>query len=229
MKIFNYGLSIESGKYKYKDAYLDILAKKFSPQTLTPYSVEFLNADAERCDAVVFQAEKKLDLIVGDLEKIEARLLRAETLLEKETLKQAQKLLESESLLCDADFSQEAATFLKPLQLLTHKPSIGFEVLGSIEELIKAVLAKAKIIIFFTVVKKELRAWGLEQGLSVLEAAGKIHSDLKRGFIKAEIIHAKDVNNFFNIAEARARGLIEVVDKDYVVQPNDIIEIKFNV
>ena len=69
----------------------------------------------------------------------------------------------------------------------------------------------------------------MKKGEIVLEAAGKIHSDLKRGFIKAEVVNCKDLDNFFNMAEAKAKGLVKLVDRDYVMRENDIIEIRFNV
>jgi len=62
-----------------------------------------------------------------------------------------------------------------------------------------------------------------------LEAAGKIHSDLKRGFIKAEVVNCRDLDNFFNWAEAKSKGFVKIVGKDYIMQENDIIEIRFNV
>ena len=64
---------------------------------------------------------------------------------------------------------------------------------------------------------------------NALEAAGKIHSDLKRGFIKAEVTNCRDLDSFFNMAEARSRGFVKIVGKDYIVQKGDIIEIRFNV
>ena len=95
--------------------------------------------------------------------------------------------------------------------------------------MIKKLIDKSGIVLFFTVSKKEVHVWSVNKGENVLEAAGKIHSDLKRGFIKAEVTNACDLDSFFNMAEARSRGFVKVVDKDYIVREADVIEIRFNV
>jgi len=229
MKIFNFGLDIEPGKHKYKGEYFDKLVEKFSPQKSVPYSVEFISEEVEEADAVVFDNNKKLDFILIDLEKIEKRLLRCEDENEKVLLGKAQKVLEQEKLLCDSEFGDKEKEAFSLLQLVTAKPSVAKTSVENIEEVIKGVIDKAGIILFFTIAKKEVRAWSLPKGEVVLEAAGKIHSDLKRGFIKADIVNCKDLDSFFNMAEARSRGFVKTVDRDYVVQANDIIEIRFNV
>jgi hypothetical protein len=229
MKIFNLGLSIDCGKYKYKDPCFEALVKKFSPKKATPYTVEFIDTDIEKSDAIVYHPDKKIDLIVIDLEKIENRFGRSPEQKEQDTLSAAKDILEAEGLLCDSAFSPEQDAIIRQLQLVTRKPCLDLDDAGDLNGLIARVLDKAGIILFFTIAKGELRAWSLKKGLSVLEAAGKIHSDLKRGFIKAEVVKAANIENFFNMAEAKARGFVEVVDKDYIVQPNDVIEIRFNV
>ncbi|MCK5288425.1 MAG: DUF933 domain-containing protein, partial [Candidatus Omnitrophica bacterium] len=196
MKIFNLGLKIEPGKYKYKCDNFDKLVLKFAPQKITPYSVEFIETDLEKCDAIVFDIEKKLDLIVIDLDKIEKRILKTEDEKEKQILNKALGKLEEESLLCDLDFTEEESMILKTLQLVTYKPSIEKSNVEDINCLIKEVLKKAEIILFFTAGKKEVHAWSLEKGSSILEAAGKIHSDLKRGFIRADVVNCSELDNF---------------------------------
>jgi len=228
VKIFNLGLDIEPGKYKHKDSCFDKLVEKFSPQKATAYTVEFFNEGIEKADAVVFSKEKKLDLVLIDLDKIEKRILKADEG-EKKILLKAQKILEEEKLLCDAELTDQERSVIRDLQPATLKPAVERDRVDDIFTLVKELFAKAGVILFFTVGKKEVRVWSLEEGASVLEAAGKIHSDLKRGFIKADVISCKDIDNFFNMAEARSRGFVEVVDKDYIVKSGDIIEIRFNV
>ena len=231
MKIFNLGLDIEPGKHNYKSEEFKKLVEKFSSQKVSPYSVEFIDTEAEAADAIVFNINKRIDLILIDLEKIEKRLLKSEDEKEKELLAGVQKALEEEKLLCDIEFSAEEAEILKGLQLITYKPCLGVvsPKIDKPDELIKKVIAQAGMLLFFTTGKKEIRAWSLKKGESVLEAAGKIHSDLKRGFIKADITKICDLDSFFNMAEARAKGFVKIVDRDYIVQENDIIEIRFNV
>jgi ribosome-binding ATPase YchF (GTP1/OBG family) len=188
-----------------------------------------MDTDLEKADAVVFKEANKLDFILGDLEKIEKRLFRAEAESERLLLGRCQQMLEKEEFLCDASFSKEEEVAIGVLQLATFKPCLGKVDIGDMNTLIGEIINKAGKILFFTAAKKELRAWDIKRGESVLEAAGRIHSDLKRGFIKAEIIPCGELDNFFNLAQARARGLIKTVDKDYIVQDNDLIEIKFNI
>ncbi len=132
-------------------------------------------------------------------------------------------------LLCDLEFTEEEAIVLKPLQLVTYKPSIGKNNVEDINNLIREVLKKTEIILFFTAGKKEVHAWSLDKGLNVLEAAGKIHSDLKRGFIRAEVVNCRDLDNFFNLAEAKAKGFVKTYARDYITEENDILDIKFSV
>lgn len=229
MKIFNFGLDIEPGKCKYMNVCFSELVKKFSPQKATPYMVEFIDSEAEKADVVVFNTAQKLDLVLTDLERIEKRLERSQDEQEINLLKKCQKILEEEKLLCDFEFSKEENDILRVLQLLSYKPSIGKEQIPDKNELIKEAIFKADILLFFTAGKKEVRAWSVKRGENILEAAGKIHSDLKRGFIKAEVVNGRDLGNFFNMAEAKSRGFVKVVDRDYIVEENDIIEIRFNV
>lgn len=229
MKIFNLGLNIEPGKYKHKTGCFNKLVEKFSPKISVAYAVEFIEDDPSKADAIIFDSAKKLDLVFIDLEKIEKRILRSEDEKEKELLLRAQETLEGETLLCDAQILPKDIETLKLLQLVTIKPSVGIEDLGKIDELIEAVIEKCGVILFFTAGKKEVHTWSVEKGENILEAAGKIHSDLKRGFIKGEVVNAKELDNFFNMAEARSKGFVKVVDRDYIMQTNDIIEVRFSV
>lgn len=85
------------------------------------------------------------------------------------------------------------------------------------------------LISFLTAGPDECRAWTVEAGATAPEAAGKIHSDLKRGFIRAEVIRFTDLIAAGSEAEARKRGLLRTEGKQYVVQDGDILNILFNV
>jgi len=86
-----------------------------------------------------------------------------------------------------------------------------------------------KNITFFTVGPKEARAWPLRRGSSAVEAAGKIHSDIARGFIRAEVISTPDMLSAKTHAEAQKRGVMRVEGRDYVVADGDVINVRFNV
>jgi len=82
---------------------------------------------------------------------------------------------------------------------------------------------------FFTVGKDEVRAWTVPQGATALEAAGAIHSDLQKGFIRAEVVSCADLLALGGLAEARARGKLRLEGRDYIVQDGDILHVRFNV
>ncbi len=82
---------------------------------------------------------------------------------------------------------------------------------------------------FFTVGADEVRAWTVRRGATALEAAGVIHSDLQRGFVRAEVISYEDLIALGSLAEARARGKLRLEGKDYIVQDGDILHIRFHI
>ncbi len=92
---------------------------------------------------------------------------------------------------------------------------VGFETLG--------------LQTFLTAGPKEARAWTIRKGATAPEAAGVIHSDFQRGFIKAEVVSYDDLIEAGSMAEARARGKVRMEGKDYVMQDGDVVEFRFNV
>ncbi|MDP2922311.1 MAG: DUF933 domain-containing protein [Candidatus Omnitrophota bacterium] len=229
MKVANFGLDIGPGKRKYTCECFDKLVKKFTPKKETPYAVEFIGQEYIKADVIVFDSNKKLDFVFLDLEKIENRLLRTDDAKEKEFLARLQGILEKETLLCDCEFSEIELVLLKNLTPVTYKPCVGKPDASDMNSLIEELLHKSGMILFFTVCEKEVRAWELKKGSNIVEAAGKIHTDLARGFIKADIVSCKDLDKFYNMAEARAKGFVKTVDRDYIMEEGNIIEIKFSV
>ena len=82
---------------------------------------------------------------------------------------------------------------------------------------------------FFTVGEDEVRAWTIPQGATAVEAAGAIHTDLARGFIRAEVVSYEELVAAGSLAEARRRGRLRLEGKDYVVRDGDVMSILFNV
>jgi len=82
---------------------------------------------------------------------------------------------------------------------------------------------------FLTAGEKESRAWTIRRGATAPEAAGAIHTDFQRGFIKAEIVSYDDLVSAGTIAEARSRGRVRMEGKDYVMADGDVVEFRFNV
>lgn len=85
------------------------------------------------------------------------------------------------------------------------------------------------LISFFTVVSGEVRAWSIRRGTTALKAAGKIHSDMERGFIRAEVMGYQDLMKCGGLAEARRQGLLRAEGKGYEVKDGDVITFLFNI
>lgn len=82
---------------------------------------------------------------------------------------------------------------------------------------------------FLTAGEPEVRAWTIKKGTKAPQAAGKIHSDIERGFIKAEVVSFDDLINAGNMVQAKEKGLVRQEGKEYVMQDGDIVLFKFNV
>ncbi len=82
---------------------------------------------------------------------------------------------------------------------------------------------------FLTAGPKESRAWTIHRGDTAPQAAGVIHTDFQRGFIKAEVVSFDDLMAAGSMAEAKARGRVRIEGKDYVMADGDVVEFRFNV
>jgi len=105
---------------------------------------------------------------------------------------------------------------------------LGLEESG-LDKLIKASYRLLGLISFLTAGPKETRAWTITAGTKAPQAAGKIHSDFERGFIRAEIVNYDDLVKCGSYNAAREKGLVRLEGKDYIVQDGDVILFRFNV
>ncbi len=229
MKVCTIGLDLPEGKVKYHDDKFVELVKKCEPAKVTPFYVEFIQDDFGAADAFVVAAAKVLDLLILDLEKLENRRDRTEDDGEKALLTKCLAKLEAEIPLCDGDYTPEELARLKALAPLSLKPTLVLDNPVAVNEIITQVLAKAGVVFFYTVGKKEVHAWPVPFHADIVTCAGKIHTDLARGFIKADIVKYEDFLNVFNMQEARAKKLVHLVDREYHIEAGDIVEIRFNV
>lgn len=99
----------------------------------------------------------------------------------------------------------------------------------SVERVIHAGYRILGLITFYTVVGKVMRAWTIPAGATCLQAAGKIHTDMEKGFIRAEVINVEDFLACGSEHAAREKGLLRLEGRDYTVQDGDILHIRFNV
>jgi hypothetical protein len=100
---------------------------------------------------------------------------------------------------------------------------------SSLERLIKVGYEILDLVTFYTTVSSELRAWTVPKGTPAPAAAGKIHSDMERGFIRAEIISYFDFVSCGSEHLAREKGLLRSEGKDYLMRDGDIVHFRFNV
>ena len=114
---------------------------------------------------------------------------------------------------------KEKAEFLKPLGL--QEPVL--------HTVIKKVYEQLNLISFFTAGEKETRAWTINKQTLAPEAAGVIHSDFKKGFIRAEVYSYKDLLKYKSEKILKQEGLLRIVGKDYQVQDGDVLHFLFNV
>ena len=105
---------------------------------------------------------------------------------------------------------------------------MGIEEAG-LDRLIRASYALLGLISYLTAGPKEVRAWTIVKGTKAPQAAGKIHSDFERGFIRAEVVAYDDLMRVGTMAAAKDAGLIRSEGKEYVVQDGDIVLFRFNV
>ena len=82
---------------------------------------------------------------------------------------------------------------------------------------------------YLTAGPKEVRAWTIHKGATAPQAAGVIHTDFERGFIAAQIVSYPDLIDAGSEAAARANGKMRTEGKDYIMQPDDVVEFRFNV
>jgi GTP-binding protein YchF len=115
-----------------------------------------------------------------------------------------------------------------PEEAAEYRAELGLEAPG-LERLVRAGYRLLDLITFFTATGTNIvRAWTLPRGATAFDAAGKIHTDMQRGFIRAEVVSHADLISAGNLQTARERGLIRLEGRDYIVQDGDIVHIRFS-
>jgi len=115
-----------------------------------------------------------------------------------------------------------------PEEAAEYRAELGLEASG-LERLVRAGYLLLHLITFFTATGTSVvRAWTLREGQTAFDAAGKVHTDMQRGFIRAEVVSHADLMAAGDFQTARDRGLLRLEGRDYVVQDGDIIHIRFS-
>ena len=124
-----------------------------------------------------------------------------------------------EADIAELDDPEEKAMFMEELGLQT----------SGLDLLIQRSYALLGLISFLTAGSDECRAWTIRKGTKAPQAAGKIHTDFERGFIRAEVVAFDDLQACQTLAAARAKGLLRSEGKEYVMQDGDVVNFLFNV
>jgi GTP-binding protein YchF len=117
---------------------------------------------------------------------------------------------------------------LPPEERLDYLKSLNVSTSG-VDQLIRGAYHLLGLMSFLTAGEKEVRAWTIPQGTRAQTAAGTIHSDIERGFIRAEIVTYKELMEAGSYAAAREKGLLRLEGKDYIMQEGDVVHFRFNV
>jgi hypothetical protein len=133
----------------------------------------------------------------------------------------------SDAIFLDAKLEAELVE-LDPAEAAELLASVGQHESG-LDQLARIGFATLGLQTYLTAGPKEARAWTIRRGWTAPQAAGVIHTDFQRGFIKAEVVSFADLVDAGSMAEARARGRVRVEGKDYVMADGDVVEFRFNV
>lgn len=220
------------GKHNIKDSRLDLIEDSFKASTKTYAYVELVDeSKLSEVDLILVSKDTRLDLILKDLEFVEGRLSRAESESEKKLLSELKTALEKEAFLSELILTENDKKVVAQYPLLTLKPIfiITQEELQNLNSRIKEIMKDAGYIYFFTANEKEARVWLVKSPITAWEAAGKIHTDIQRGFIRAEIIGSEDFLKAGSVQAAKQTGALHLAQKDYLVKDGDLIHFRFNV
>ncbi len=132
----------------------------------------------------------------------------------------------AEAIVLDAKTEAELVE-LSPAEALELLQSMGQQESG-LDQLARVGFTTLGLQTFLTAGPKESRAWTIRRGTTAPQAAGVIHTDFEKGFIKAEVVSFDDLVDAGSVADARARGKVRIEGKDYVMADGDVVEFRFN-
>ncbi len=232
MKISLFGISgVPLGKHNVKDPQLDQADKLVEAKKKVYIQVDAIDAEhINEADAVMALDEAAPDLILRDLEFVESRLSRDPAGIELGLLPKLKASLEKEEFLFKLTFNPEEQAMVASYGLVTVKPTLAIksEQIEKIGELWLTLVQACGYLSFLTLGGKENRAWQIKKGTNAWEAAGAIHSDIQKGFIRAEIISFADLVSNGGETQAKRAGKMRLEPKDYLMQDYDVVNFRFN-
>ena len=232
MKVSLIGLTgIPLGKHKVKDARLDQADKLVEAKKKIYAQVDVVGEDeALTSDAIVVPPDGRLDLILQDLEMVETRLGRTPPEPEKVVLDKIKACLEGEQVIAAAGLTPEEAQTVVAHAFYTSRAVVVAEAqdVAQFDEFLVRVVEAASYITFLTVGGPENRAWLIRKGATAPEAGGAIHTDIQKGFIRAEIIGFADFLAAGGETQAKHANKLRLETKTYVMQDYDLTNFRFS-
>jgi len=233
MKIGIYGTEVFSqGKANLVDPRVKALKQMFNSAKEVYIQVEIVTDPAKliETDGIIAPEANKLDIVVNDMEFVETRMSRVNDEAEKALLVRFKEQLDKESLLCDLVLSEDEKKIISGYSLLSIRPVFlaGSADLEQKDKLLFAAYTHFGYISFFTCGDKDSHAWSIKKGATAWEAAGAIHSDIQKGFIRAEAVSYADLTADGSFSKARSNNHLRLEMKEYVVQDGDMLTIRTN-
>jgi ribosome-binding ATPase YchF (GTP1/OBG family) len=232
VKIALFGIpGIPHGKHNLKDPRLDQADKLIEAKKKVYAQVETVGEEELlTCDAILTSRAAFSDLLTKDLEFVETRLGRNPPDAEKAVLNKLAEALMSEQTMRNLGLSAEELAAVSAHNFHTNRPVVVAteEELRNSDALLVRAFAECGFICFLTVGGKENRAWPIRAGTTAWEAAGSVHTDIQKGFIRAEIIGFADFIAAGGETEAKRAGKLRLELKSYVMQDYDLTNFRFN-
>jgi ribosome-binding ATPase YchF (GTP1/OBG family) len=232
VKICLFGISsIALGKHNLKDPRLDQANELVEADKKTYAQVDIVEEkEMLTCDAILTTRAALSDLLMKDLDAVETRLGRDAGDAEKAVLQKLADGLMSEKPVSAVSLTLDELKAISAHNFYSNKPVVVAEEaeLAASDGLLVRAFAESGYISFLTVGGKENRAWPIRAGLTAWEAAGTIHTDIQKGFIRAEIISFADFIEAGGETQAKRAGKQRLELKTYVIQDYDLTNFRFN-
>jgi hypothetical protein len=232
MKIALVGIEgVPLGKHNIKDPRLEEADRLIEAKKKVYAQVDVVGEDGVvTADAIVVSPASRLDLILQDLEFVENRVARNPPEAERVVLEKLRACLESDKMLSSAGLTPDEEKNIEAHAFVTMKPIVVAEPedVEKFDEFLVRVIRECGYISFLTVGGVENRQWLIKAGTTALEAAGTIHTDIQKGFIRAEIISYDDMIAAGGEIEAKRANKQRLEMKTYVLQACDLTTFRFN-
>lgn len=233
MKICALGIpGLPAGRHNVKDPRLDLVDRLVEARKKIHVQVDVGGEELlKTADVYVVSPERRADLLLEDLEFVENRLARQPGDVERTALQKLKVALEADCTVAEVELTPEERQAVSVHSgLLSARPIVvaTAEEMANPAALVVRAYAAAGYISFLTVGGKENRAWPIRHGTTAWEAAGVIHSDIQRGFIRAEVIRFEDLVACGGETGAKRAGKQRLEGREYIVQDYDILHFRFN-